>query len=677
MSPPKSNASDAGQDSANGISYAAEGNTPLQSEYTDWLNAETTRVTHGARTASGDHGNEGDSMVLPIPTVPYDKDRQPNNIDQSLDAEQPSHNTPSRSLSGGGGSNTDDLPAQTVPYRKDSYPVEVEKDWNDSPKHWPQQDLPSGIFSNNGASDDRSSSDNNSSENPYSISKSLPPLPTIPSDVTDNPTEIESPSDNPTKPVNQIDSPLPSKLRQSDETTNSNPQHPDNSGKSFNPQTDKSVPQLLRPTTEHVKPNPQPISHEPELIKTNAHPTKQIPEIDRTDLKLSPQTIKSTPSIAPSPTETNKLNPDSKNLDPEASKPVPNLSKSSQEQKRSPESDKEWPMPLMLYKAAPADAPPQTTPVQQNETRREQLPHPLLRQTDENLELTNTLNNKLHVKMHVAGNEVRLSAPLELQWQAGLSRTRHGLPDIIIAGLMSNAPHNPINPNNRPSTSSATLSPNPHSDARTVSENPRHCDSAKTNIAGSHVEGNQTKNNTIKTTNNIGETSDTTGGRRPVASSESSPATAQIHGDKQIIDRLDITNKVSDEKSPDKKTVNDGTKLVPWIIDVVPLGGIAKGDDRKPKADEKQPPPVEDKKSPRRTRYVVTLGDTLKSIAQKQLGDARYASLILTINRANIEMQTIDGKQVPKLEVRQVIWLPSPAEQLLHRQQVFGKSKSY
>ena len=68
----------------------------------------------------------------------------------------------------------------------------------------------------------------------------------------------------------------------------------------------------------------------------------------------------------------------------------------------------------------------------------------------------------------------------------------------------------------------------------------------------------------------------------------------------------------------------------------------------------------EDKK---RTKYVVKHGDTLESIAEKQLRDIKMSALIYDINKKVIPVATENGKTVVRLRRGLVIWLPSPFEQ--------------
>src|SRR6185503_774805 len=59
--------------------------------------------------------------------------------------------------------------------------------------------------------------------------------------------------------------------------------------------------------------------------------------------------------------------------------------------------------------------------------------------------------------------------------------------------------------------------------------------------------------------------------------------------------------------------------------------------------------------------------------ARRRLGDARFSTLLLTINRRIIKFKEQDGKRVPDLREGQILWLPTPSELRFHREFFFGK----
>jgi len=64
----------------------------------------------------------------------------------------------------------------------------------------------------------------------------------------------------------------------------------------------------------------------------------------------------------------------------------------------------------------------------------------------------------------------------------------------------------------------------------------------------------------------------------------------------------------------------------------------------------------------KRVKYICKDGDTVQSIALKQLRDSRVTALIYQINKEVIPTRIVNGEQVPVLHAGLVIWLPSPKE---------------
>jgi len=76
-----------------------------------------------------------------------------------------------------------------------------------------------------------------------------------------------------------------------------------------------------------------------------------------------------------------------------------------------------------------------------------------------------------------------------------------------------------------------------------------------------------------------------------------------------------------------------------------------------------------------REKYVVEAGDTIASIAQSKLGDARFGDLIITINRSEVVYRMVDGVRSSFIYPTQVLWLPSAAECRVFAKHFFnGKS---
>jgi len=81
--------------------------------------------------------------------------------------------------------------------------------------------------------------------------------------------------------------------------------------------------------------------------------------------------------------------------------------------------------------------------------------------------------------------------------------------------------------------------------------------------------------------------------------------------------------------------------------------------------DEKQK-----KEDETRVKYICKDGDTIQSIALKQLRDSRVAPLIYQINKEVISTKIVNGETVPLLHAGLVIWLPSPKETKEFRQKL-------
>jgi hypothetical protein len=119
----------------------------------------------------------------------------------------------------------------------------------------------------------------------------------------------------------------------------------------------------------------------------------------------------------------------------------------------------------------------------------------------------------------------------------------------------------------------------------------------------------------------------------------------------------------------------------PWIgiIGIPGLSGSGRPDDGhgdKTSSSSGKALPVETRCPDRRLRYIVQQGDTLESIACKKLADARFAGLILIINRSVIGFRNQGLIRIPDLQIGQVLWLPSQLELEIHRKHFFPKGKS-
>lgn len=78
----------------------------------------------------------------------------------------------------------------------------------------------------------------------------------------------------------------------------------------------------------------------------------------------------------------------------------------------------------------------------------------------------------------------------------------------------------------------------------------------------------------------------------------------------------------------------------------------------------------------KRIRYICKEGDTLQSVASKQLKDVRFTGLIYEINKAVLPVQLVDGKPVAVMYAGLAIWLPSPRETREFRTKLMSSTKA-
>ena len=130
---------------------------------------------------------------------------------------------------------------------------------------------------------------------------------------------------------------------------------------------------------------------------------------------------------------------------------------------------------------------------------------------------------------------------------------------------------------------------------------------------------------------------------------------------KQLADEREA-NKHKEEEKPRRK--EDDKKPTQPEIDAVAAAALLGKKNKNPnEADTKESLAEKNKKEEeKRQKYVIKPGDTLESIAGKMLRDQRLAGLIFDINQAVIPVRLVNGKKVPELPPRLVIWLPTPTE---------------
>ncbi len=131
------------------------------------------------------------------------------------------------------------------------------------------------------------------------------------------------------------------------------------------------------------------------------------------------------------------------------------------------------------------------------------------------------------------------------------------------------------------------------------------------------------------------------------------------------------TDRVTGSTTRNNQQVSD--KLQSWMMQIAEAG-LNFGDRRTAKVSQSQKSQNLFKAAGRRRRrYTVRYGDNIRSIARVQLGDERFAQLIITINRGSAGFYMLPDNKTPHLLVDQVIWLPSDAELDIHRKHFFAR----
>ena len=140
-----------------------------------------------------------------------------------------------------------------------------------------------------------------------------------------------------------------------------------------------------------------------------------------------------------------------------------------------------------------------------------------------------------------------------------------------------------------------------------------------------------------------------------------------------LSDKWDSSKKSGDKSDYEQEEAERNKKKMMLLADKARKLKELKERELREKAEKEKKRRQEDKK---RTKYVVKEGDTLESIAKKQLRDVRLALLIYNINKNVLPVTTEGGKEIVSLRPGLVIWLPSPLESKEFRGQLMsGKIK--
>lgn len=130
-----------------------------------------------------------------------------------------------------------------------------------------------------------------------------------------------------------------------------------------------------------------------------------------------------------------------------------------------------------------------------------------------------------------------------------------------------------------------------------------------------------------------------------------------LDGSKKLKDEKELAEKKQDEK---ERLEEEQNRKEAALLALMADRKVREDKEKAQKeADKLQQEKKQQDEDSRRRRYVVRERDTLESIASKQHRDGKLAALIFEINKKEIAMKVENGKEVPDLRPRQVIWLPS------------------
>jgi hypothetical protein len=144
------------------------------------------------------------------------------------------------------------------------------------------------------------------------------------------------------------------------------------------------------------------------------------------------------------------------------------------------------------------------------------------------------------------------------------------------------------------------------------------------------------------------------------------PVTGLDRKDDKILDEKGRREKKEDEEKERREKEEQLKKEDKARLDALMLAALAEKKRKQLEQEQKEKEKSDEKDKQRdrekRRRYIVREKDTLQSIASQQLRDVKLAPLIYEINKEVILLRVENGKQVPDLKPKMIIWLPSTTE---------------
>ena len=144
------------------------------------------------------------------------------------------------------------------------------------------------------------------------------------------------------------------------------------------------------------------------------------------------------------------------------------------------------------------------------------------------------------------------------------------------------------------------------------------------------------------------------------------PVTGLDKKDDKTLDEKGRREKKEEEEKEKREKEEQLKKDEKIRLDALMLAALAEKKRKQLEQEQKEKEKSDEKDKQRdrekRRRYIVREKDTLQSIAAQQLRDVKLAPLIYEINKEVIQLRVENGKQVPDLKPKMIIWLPSTTE---------------
>jgi hypothetical protein len=155
-------------------------------------------------------------------------------------------------------------------------------------------------------------------------------------------------------------------------------------------------------------------------------------------------------------------------------------------------------------------------------------------------------------------------------------------------------------------------------------------------------------------------------GSKPVEAKGPDAIGAMDRKDEKFLDEKSRLQKKEEEEKEKHEKEEQHKREEKARLDALMLAALAEKKRKVLEQEQKEKEKSEEKDKQRdrekRRRYIVREKDTLQSIATAQLRDVKLSPLIYEINKEVIQLRVENGKQVPDLKPKMIIWLPSTTE---------------